>query len=38
VGITDWIPLPQDRDQWQAIMNTLKNLEAPLENRKFLTS
>jgi hypothetical protein len=26
---TDWIDLAQDRDRWQALLNTLMNLRVP---------
>jgi hypothetical protein len=25
----DWMPLPQDRNQWWAVMNTVMNLWVP---------
>jgi hypothetical protein len=28
-GDVDWIHLVQDRDQWQALVNTVKNLQVP---------
>jgi hypothetical protein len=40
IGINwaNWIQLAQNRVQWQACVNTVLNLQVPLENRKFLTS
>jgi hypothetical protein len=31
-----WIELAQDRDQWKALMNTVKNLWVPENVEKFL--
>jgi hypothetical protein len=28
-GGMDWIDLTQDREQWQAIVNTVMNLQVP---------
>jgi hypothetical protein len=28
-GGTDWIDLPQDRDQWRTLMNTAMNFRIP---------
>ena len=29
MGGTDWIDLAQDRDRWQAVVNTVMNLRVP---------
>jgi hypothetical protein len=34
----DWIDLAQDRDQWWALVNTVMNLRAPYNVKKFLSS
>jgi hypothetical protein len=34
----DWIDLAQDRDQWRALLNTIKNLRFPYTIGKFLSS
>jgi CRISPR/Cas system-associated protein Cas7 (RAMP superfamily) len=34
----DWIYLAQDRNRWQALVNTVMNLRVPHKARKFLTS
>ena len=28
-GSMDWIKLPQDKDRWRALVNTVKNLQVP---------
>jgi hypothetical protein len=28
-GGVDWIDLPQDRDRWKALVNTIMNLRVP---------
>jgi hypothetical protein len=28
-GVMDWIDLAQDKDQWQALVNTVMNLRVP---------
>jgi hypothetical protein len=34
----DWIDLAQDRDEWQALANTITILQVPYNGRNFLTS
>jgi hypothetical protein len=34
-GGMDWIDLPQDRDQWRALMNTVMKLLVPLNVGKL---
>jgi hypothetical protein len=34
----DWIHLAQDMDQWQAVLNTVKNFRVPQKAGNFLTS
>jgi hypothetical protein len=34
----DWIHLPQERDQWQAPVNTVMNLQVLRKVGNFLTS
>ena len=28
-GVGDWMELAQDRDRWQALVGTVKNLQVP---------
>jgi hypothetical protein len=37
-GDMDWIDLAQDRDQWRALVNTVKNLRVLSNAGKFLSS
>jgi len=37
-GSKDWIDLAQDRDRWQELVNTVMNLQIPLNARNFLPS
>jgi hypothetical protein len=34
----DWIDLAQDRDQWNALVNTVTNFRVPKNTGKFLSS
>jgi hypothetical protein len=34
----DWIGLAQDRDLWEALVNTVKNLEVAYNAGQFLSS
>jgi len=34
----DWINLAQDKNQWQALVNTVMNLRAPRKVGNFLTN
>jgi hypothetical protein len=34
----DWIDLPQARDQWRALVDTVMNLQVPQNAGKFLSS
>jgi hypothetical protein len=33
----DWMDMAQDRDQWRALVNTVLNLQVPLNAGKFLS-
>jgi hypothetical protein len=33
----DWLHLTDDRDQWQAVVNTVMNLQVPQKAGNFLT-
>jgi hypothetical protein len=34
----EWIHLAEDRHMWQALVNSVKNLQVPPNVRKFLTN
>jgi hypothetical protein len=36
--VVDWIHLVQNRDQWQAVVNTVLNLRVPLKAGNFSTN
>jgi len=33
----DWIPLAQDKEEWQAVVNTVMNLRIPRKMENFLS-
>jgi hypothetical protein len=35
--VVDWIHVAQDRDQWRAVVNTVKNLQVPYKEVNILT-
>jgi hypothetical protein len=37
-GSSNWIDLAQDRDKWQAVVNTVMNLRVPQNGGNFLSS
>jgi hypothetical protein len=37
-GGIDWIDLAQDTDRWQALVNTVMNLQSSIKFREFLSS